>query len=89
MLPEAYSKDEHKPLVWSNWHSQLQHRITTVEQLREWINVTRREEKAIEACAGKYRWSVTPYYASLMDKADEMCPKLQRRNHERGRPPDF
>jgi lysine 2,3-aminomutase len=67
----------HKTLVWSNWRSQLQHRITTVEQLREWINVTEREEEAIAACAGRYRWSITPYYASLMDKDDEMCPIRQ------------
>jgi lysine 2,3-aminomutase len=66
------------PLVWSDWHSQLQHRITTVEQLREWINVTEREEKAIKACTNKYRWSITPYYASLMDEHDEACPIRQQ-----------
>ena len=60
--------------VWSNWRSHLQHRITTVEQLREWIDVTKREEEAIEACAGTYRWSITPYYASLMDRHDATCP---------------
>ncbi len=63
-----------KPLVWSDWRSQLQHCITTVEQLRQWINVTEQEEKAIKACAAKYRWSITPYCASLMDKDDEACP---------------
>ena len=67
-----------KPLVWSDWRSQLQHRITTVEQLREWINVTEREEKAIKACTDKYRWSITPYYASLMDEHDETCPIRQQ-----------
>ena len=65
-------------LVWHDWRSQLRHRITTVEQLRQWINVTEREEQAIEACAGKYRWSVTPYYASLMDKDDDQCPIRQQ-----------
>ena len=63
-----------RDLIWSDWKSQLQHRITTVEQLREWIDVSDREAQAIEACAGKYRWSVTPYYAALMDRADEACP---------------
>ena len=67
-----------KPLVWSDWRSQLQHRITSVEQLRQWINVTEREEKAIEACTDKYRWSITPYYASLMDEHDETCPIRQQ-----------
>lgn len=63
-----------RELIWSDWRSQLQNRITTVEQLREWINVTDREEQAIQACVGKYRWSITPYYAALMDKEDENCP---------------
>lgn len=62
------------PLVWDDWRSHMRHRITTVEQLRQWINVTEHEEEAIRACVGKYRWSVTPYYASLMDKDDETCP---------------
>lgn len=69
--------DKHSFLVWPDWRSQLQHCITTVEQLREWIVVTKREEQAIQACAGKYRWSITPYYASLMDKYDERCPVRQ------------
>ena len=82
MALEARTAASKKPLVWSDWHSQLQHRITTLEQLREWLNVTKREEQAIEACQGKYRWSVTPYYASLMDKDDENCPiRLQAIPH--------
>lgn len=62
------------PLVWSSWVSQMQHRIETVEQLREWINVTDDEALAIERSKGKYLWSITPYYASLMDREDPACP---------------
>lgn len=65
-------------LVWSDWRSQLRHRITTLEQLREWVNVSEREEQAIKACASRYRWSVTPYYASLMDEDDDRCPVRQQ-----------
>lgn len=65
-------------LIWHDWRSQLRHRITTVEQLRQWVNVTEHEEQAIAACAGKYRWSITPYYASLMDKDDDQCPIRQQ-----------
>ncbi len=63
-----------KPLVWSDWLSQMQHRITTVEELREWINVTDDEAAAIVASEGKYLWSITPYYASLMDRDDPNDP---------------
>lgn len=65
-------------LVWTDWRSQLQHRISTVEDLRRWINVTPDEEQAIQDSAGKYRWSITPYYAALMDKDDPMCPIRQQ-----------
>ncbi len=65
-------------LVWSDWRSQLRHRITTLDQLREWLNVSEHEEQAIEACTSKYRWSITPYYASLMDKDDDTCPVRQQ-----------
>ncbi|MCG8364283.1 MAG: arginine 2,3-aminomutase [Pseudanabaenales cyanobacterium] len=61
-------------LVWDDWKSQLKHRITTLEQLKEWINVTESEEQAIRESKGKYRWSITPYYASLMAKDDVNCP---------------
>jgi lysine 2,3-aminomutase len=78
MQSEMPTVDLKKPLVWDDWRSQLQHRITTVEQLRQVIHVTENEEKAIAACEGKYRWSITPYYASLMDKYDEKCPIRQQ-----------
>ena len=32
------------------------------------------ERQAIERCRGKYVWSITPYYASLMDRHDPACP---------------
>lgn len=43
-----------------------------------WINLTADEEQAIDESAGKYRWSVTPYYASLMDPDDPTCPIRQQ-----------
>ncbi|MCX4515888.1 radical SAM protein [Streptomyces sp. NBC_01619] len=49
-------------------------RITNVRKAQQWINLTPGEERAIEKSAGKYRWSVTPYYASLMDPDDPDCP---------------
>jgi lysine 2,3-aminomutase len=65
-------------LDWSDWRSQLRNRITTVEQLEAWIRVTPAERDAIAASADKYRWSITPYYASLMDRDDPHCPIRQQ-----------
>ncbi len=67
-----------KPIFdWDDWRAQLQHRITTLEALEEWITLTAAEAQAIAACSGKYRWSITPYYASLMDPEDPSCPVRQ------------
>lgn len=65
-------------LDWSDWRSQLRNRITTVEQLEDWIRVTPAERDAIAASTEKYRWSITPYYASLMDRDDPQCPIRQQ-----------
>ena len=65
-------------ITWDDWRSQLQHRITTLEALEEWIRVTPEEKEAIATSAGRYRWSVTPYYASLMDPDDPTCPIRQQ-----------
>jgi len=62
---------------WDDWRAQLQHRITTLEALQEWIAVSPEEAQAIAASNGRYRWSVTPYYASLMDPDDANCPIRQ------------
>jgi len=65
-------------LEWGDWRSHLKHAIRTEEALRRWIEVTDEEAEAIRATASKYRWQVTPYYASLMDPADPCCPIRQQ-----------
>ncbi|MCB9763501.1 MAG: arginine 2,3-aminomutase [Alphaproteobacteria bacterium] len=59
---------------WGDWRKQMARRITTLEQLRAWIDVTPEEEEAILRCKGRYRWSITQHYASLMDPHDPRCP---------------
>lgn len=67
---------------WNDWKFQLKNSIRTAAQMAEWINLTDNEIKAIAAVEGKYRWMVTPYYASLMNKFDENCPiRLQSIPH--------
>lgn len=63
---------------WSDWRWHMHHRISTLQALRNWIDVTPQEEVAITRTASKYRWSITPYYASLMSKADPNCPIRQQ-----------
>lgn len=76
------TKLSYEPADWNNWKFQLKHSIRNGEQMAEWVNLTENERKAIDAVEGKYRWIVTPYYASIMDSEDENCPvRLQSIPH--------
>lgn len=59
---------------WRDWKWQLRNRIRTAEELSTWINLTYDERAAIEATKAYFRWQITPYYASLMDRDDPNCP---------------
>lgn len=50
-------------LVWNDWRSQLQHCLTTIEQLQKWINVTEDEEQIIKAYLSKSGFQILLYSA--------------------------
>ena len=60
--------------TWRDWRWQMRERIDDVETLGRVVRLTADERRAIEATRGIFRWSVTPYYASLMDPDDPSCP---------------
>lgn len=62
------------PEQWNDWHWQTANRITTVEQLKQVINLTEDEEQGIHECLKSLRMGITPYYAMLMDPNDPNCP---------------
>lgn len=60
---------------WSDWHWQLKHRITTVEQLQRLMPALTPEELAGAALANhKLALAITPYFFNLIDPADTDCP---------------
>lgn len=59
---------------WQDWRWQLRNRITTVEALKQVIDLTLEEERGIECCLQTLRMAITPYYASLMDPNDPEDP---------------
>ncbi|HHW44037.1 MAG TPA: lysine 2,3-aminomutase [Desulfotomaculum sp.] len=59
---------------WNDWRWQISHRITDVEQLSPFIELTEEEKGEIAACLRKFRMAITPYYASLMHPTDCRCP---------------
>ncbi|ACR79671.1 MULTISPECIES: lysine 2,3-aminomutase [Kosmotoga] len=59
---------------WNDWRWQVRNRITTVEQLKQVINITKEEEEGIKNCLKTLRMAITPYYATLMDPDNPKCP---------------
>lgn len=59
---------------WNDWHWQLKNRISTVEELKELVNLTQEEETGISQCLKSLRMAITPYYGMLMDPEDQNCP---------------
>jgi len=59
---------------WNSWQWHLKHAIRSTEVLSEIIQLTDQEIRDIEKTATQYRWSVSPYYASLIDPEDGECP---------------
>ena len=51
----------------------MRNRVRSAEDLRAWLNPTDREADGIEGTKGVFQWSITPYYASLMDAHDSSC----------------
>lgn len=59
---------------WRDWGWQMRNRIRTAADLRRYVEPSADEAAAIEALATRFRFVITPYYASLMDPADPDCP---------------
>ncbi len=60
---------------WNDWHWQMKHRITTVEQLQKFLPTLTQEESAGAQLANhKLALGITPYFFNLIDPANENCP---------------
>lgn len=71
-------RDTHYPLVsdtqWNDWKWQLSHRITTQEELSEILNLSDMEKSAFSTERKCFPLSITPYYASLLDRDNDKQP---------------
>lgn len=59
---------------WNDWKWQIKNRICNVNLLSEIINLSKREIENIKKVEEKYRWSISPYYASLIYDDDKFNP---------------
>lgn len=59
---------------WRDWKWQLRNRIDTLESLKRVIPLSSQEEKDISLVGSRFRWSVSPYYLSLIDPQNPSDP---------------
>ena len=59
---------------WHNYRWHLKNRIEDVETLGKIIRLTQKEMREIRKTSERYRWGISPYYASLIDPTDKKCP---------------
>ena len=59
---------------WNNWKWQLSNRISDVDLLTKVLNLSDDEIKNIKEVGQKFRWSISPYYLSLVDDNNKYCP---------------
>lgn len=65
--------DEVVDTDWNDWHWQLKHRVSSVEDLSEIIQLTPAELTGLKA-KDRFRVDITPYFARLIDPIDPNCP---------------
>mgnify|MGYP002813303838 CR=1 FL=1 len=59
---------------WEDWTWQVRNRVTTVEELKEIVNLTPEEEKGVAQSLKVLRMAISPYFAMLMDPDDPHDP---------------
>lgn len=74
MTETVNQQEDTAQLANASWQVQLKNLVTTVDQLRKYVNVTPKEEAELKKAMDKFPMAITPYYASLMDPDDPRCP---------------
>lgn len=59
---------------WNDWKWQLRNTVKDVSTLEQIIDLNDQEKEHLSKCLTKFRMSITPYYAALMDKENRNCP---------------
>ena len=66
---------QHIPAAdWQDWAWQLKNRLTTVEQLEQYMTLTADEKAGCAFANQKLALAITPYFFNLIDVNDPECP---------------
>ncbi|QYY37169.1 KamA family radical SAM protein [Ruficoccus sp. ZRK36] len=59
---------------WKNWKWQLKNRLTTVEQVEQYLELSPQERAGCYFSGRKLALAITPYFFNLIDRDDPDCP---------------
>jgi lysine 2,3-aminomutase len=62
------------PEDWNDWHWQVRNDIRDVDTLAQVMPLSGRERDDIAKVLKVFRMAITPYYASLIDQGNPVCP---------------
>jgi lysine 2,3-aminomutase len=66
---------QHVPQAeWKDWTWQLKNRLTTVEQLEQYMTLTPEEKAGCAFASHKLALAITPYFFNLIDRSSPDCP---------------
>ncbi|MFW6272522.1 MAG: KamA family radical SAM protein, partial [bacterium] len=66
--------EQKKSKEWNDWRWQIENSVDNIEDLEKFIDLTEDERKSIREVSKKYRFRLTPYNLSLIDKNNPNCP---------------
>ncbi|MBD2559995.1 KamA family radical SAM protein [Nostoc sp. UIC 10607] len=69
ILGETYNQER-----WNDWRWQMRHRLTKLEHFQKLLRLSATEEQGLLIAPEKFAVAVTPYFASLLDPEDPLCP---------------
>lgn len=69
ILGETYNQER-----WNDWRWQMRHRLTKLEHFQKLLRLSATEEQGLLIAPDKFAVAVTPYFASLLDPEDPLCP---------------
>ncbi|MBE2215938.1 MAG: KamA family radical SAM protein [Opitutaceae bacterium] len=66
---------QHVPAdTWNDWGWQLKNRLTTIDQLEQFMTLTPEERRGCAFASHKLALAITPYFFNLIDRDDPDCP---------------
>lgn len=66
--PEATQEE------WDSWKWQMRHRVTSLEELEKYIDLTSQEKAGVLLTGKKLAMGITPHFFNLIDSNDPDCP---------------